>query len=63
MAHQKLNYRNNKNLDKLLKILIGFKLDKNLLKSRFCELYTKGKQYKTYNKEPPSHQAKKPGEK
>ena len=53
---------NNKDLDKLLKILIGFKLDKNLLEPKFCELYIKGKQHKTYSKKPPSHQAKKPGE-
>ena len=43
LAYRKLGYINNKNLDKLLKILIGFKLNKNLPKSIFCELYTKSK--------------------
>ena len=43
LAHRKFGYINNKNLDKLLKISSGLKLDKNLLKPKFCELYIKGK--------------------
>ena len=44
-----------------MKILTGSKLDKNSPKPKFYKLYTKGKQHKTYNKESPSHQIKKPG--
>ena len=60
LAYRRLGYINNKNLDKLLKILISLKLNKNSPEPRFYKPYTKGKQYKTYNKKPPSHQIKKP---
>ena len=63
LAYQKFSYINNKNLDKLLKISTGLKLDKNLPKPKFCEPYIKGKQYKTHNKKPLSHQIKEPNKK
>ena len=42
LTYWRLGYINNKNLNKLLKILIGFKLDKNLPELGFYKLYIKG---------------------
>ena len=52
LAYRRLGYINNKNLDKLLKILTNFKLNENSLEPRVYKLYIKGKQYKTHSKEP-----------
>ena len=49
LTYRRLGYINNGDLNKLLKILIGLKLDKNSPKLGFYKLYIKGKQYKTYN--------------
>ena len=43
LAHRRLGYINNKNLDKFLKILTSLKLNKNSPKLKIYKLYTKGK--------------------
>ena len=62
LAHRRLGHMNNGDLDKLLKMSTGLKLDKNSPEPGFCEPCTKGKQHKTHSKEPPSHRVKEPGE-